>query len=237
MTPKVTFDDATRQQPSREYRGSFYKDASLSEEQASDDDAHPDSDSDDPIFHWDEEATLLSDLMEDGPTQNEDQHLDALVDSLQASFTDQGKLMKKEIAETLVPTHNHVKTVFQRLDKQVDTFYGQGISLFNTACKDIENTMYAQQVDFNEMHEKALAKIDKLLGELEAEYAQRDGLWIQLTESVNEIVTPVLSTIKDTPAKIERTVIKLEKHARTLENGSKDLNSVNKGLQDLLKGT
>jgi len=78
--------------------------------------------------------------------------LDTLADSLQTPFTDQGNILKKEIAETLVPTHNHVKAVFSILDKTVDPGFGQGICKFNEGCKKIEMSKLAQQDNFNEAH-------------------------------------------------------------------------------------
>ncbi|KAF8912056.1 hypothetical protein CPB84DRAFT_1841761 [Gymnopilus junonius] len=229
QAPHAHFDDAGRQ-TSRDFRHSPLIDTAHTECDPSDD-----SESDDSLFHWDEEATLLSDLMDEEPRQSDDQHLDALADSLQTHFTDHGKVIKKEIVKVLVPTHNHVKNVFRILDKNVDTYYGQGAATFNKACKEIEEVAYNQQNDLKNAHHTIKVKVEKMLEELRIEYATRDKLWTKLRESVNEIVTQSVSVVEDTPARIERTIAKTEKRAKDLE--AKDASSVKdlKGIQDLLE--
>ncbi|KAH9483898.1 hypothetical protein JR316_0003376 [Psilocybe cubensis] len=174
-------------------------------------DRDPDGDS---SFHWDEEATLLSELMETGPEQNGDEYLDAMVETLQAPFTDQGKRLKKEIAQTLVPTHNRVKAVIQVLEKNVDVTYGQGLALFNAACKDIEKSMYAQHIHMKEVYEEITGNIERAYKELEREYHERDELWLSIHSAVASIVTPALHNLKESPDRIESAITKLEKSAK-----------------------
>ncbi|KAF9567538.1 hypothetical protein CPC08DRAFT_703075 [Agrocybe pediades] len=196
-----------------------------------------DCDSDGSGFYWEEEDTLLTDLL-DGPLgRDKDQYLDALADSLQEPFHDQGHLLKKEIAETLVPTHNHVKNIFSTLEKSVDPVFGHGISKFNEGCKRMETTMLAQYNDLNDLHKAIQNKITKSLEELKVEYARRDELWINLKASIDAIVNPTLESISDSPAKLEQAIAKLDKQAKSLESRSKDRSSVKKGLQDLFKAS
>jgi len=74
--------------------------------------------------------------------------LDELAESLQDHFTLKGRCTKREIAGILVKTHNHVKVNCQLLDETVDPPFGGGVSLFNKACKAIEQTVQLEQVDF-----------------------------------------------------------------------------------------
>lgn len=129
-----------------------------------------------------------------------------MVETLQAPFTEQGKLLKKGIAQTLVPTHNRVKAVIQVLGKNVDVTYGQGLSLFNAACKDIERSMYAQHTDFKDVYERITVisfffiyahkpeltvilqgNIEDAYKELEREYLERDELWLSFHEAIESI--------------------------------------------------
>lgn len=73
--------------------------------------------------------------------------MESLVDSLQDSFNLYGKELKKEIAETLVPTVNHVKALYQVLDENVDTSFAKGIIVFNKACKETEAMAIKEQDD------------------------------------------------------------------------------------------
>ncbi|KAF8809082.1 hypothetical protein BYT27DRAFT_7188164 [Phlegmacium glaucopus] len=139
------------------------------------------------LFEWEEEATLLSDLMEEEPPQTADQRYDALVESLQDPFLNESKRLKKEIAGTLVPAANRVKVAYQRLDQHVDTAYGQGIVQFNKACTEIEETMSTEQTKFRKAYQSTQAKIDILFERLKKEYAVRDQLWVDVKKAIDEI--------------------------------------------------
>jgi hypothetical protein len=77
--------------------------------------------------------------------QPDDEELAALAESLQAPFQEEGKILKKEIADTFVPAVNHVKELYRVLEERVDTTFGQGIVLFNRACKQIEDAAIREQ--------------------------------------------------------------------------------------------
>ncbi|KAF8965316.1 hypothetical protein BDZ97DRAFT_1659260, partial [Flammula alnicola] len=143
--------------------------------------------SDDSAFYWEEEATLLSELMDDGLQETEDDELDKLVESLQVPFTEQGTHIKKQIAQTLVGTHKHVKNLYKLLDDNVDAYYGRGIHLFKMASTGIEATLYAEQADLRETYQATQRTIETLLEELKEEYAFRDKLWVTLKASIDEI--------------------------------------------------
>jgi len=68
-----------------------------------------------------------------------------LVNSLQPSFNQRGRELKKEIAETLVPTVNLVKGLYKKIETDVDISFGMGILMFNKACKEMEGISIKDQ--------------------------------------------------------------------------------------------
>ncbi|TFK42343.1 hypothetical protein BDQ12DRAFT_676038 [Crucibulum laeve] len=192
------------------------------------------SEEEDSFFHWEEESTLFSDLMDDNPYESDDGKLGALVDSLRAPFDEQGVQLKKEIAEAFVPTVNHVKARYEELHEQVDVPFGKGLFLFNKACKDMELAALKEQDELKSAHIASQKRIDELFKQLKEEYARRDQLWIDFEQELNELVEPVLETIQETPAKIERTIANFEKQSKTLEEEAKPVLDEKK-LKELLK--
>lgn len=83
----------------------------------------------------------------DRPEEDKDQRMESLANSLQNSFDICGRELKKEIAETLVPTVNHVKALYRVLDEKVDLSFGKGVIIFNTACKEAEAMAIKEQDD------------------------------------------------------------------------------------------
>ncbi|KJA27044.1 hypothetical protein HYPSUDRAFT_83948 [Hypholoma sublateritium FD-334 SS-4] len=191
----------------------------------------------DSTFHWEEEATLFSELMGDGMHQEEEHRLDDAIESLQAAFVEQGTQSKKQIAEILVGTHKHIRSMINLMDDNVDPYYGNGISLVKKGATGIERTTYAREIEIKEIYDATQRKIEMIFDELKAEYDVRDRLWAKLEASINEIANPLLESVKDTPAQVERTIAKLEKQLEVQSASSKAQNSTNKILQELLKGS
>lgn len=71
-------------------------------------------------------------------SEQEDDNYDEIVDLLQPAFDDHGRDLKREIAETLVPTVNRVKDLYGQIDSKVDVSFAKGIITFNNACKELE---------------------------------------------------------------------------------------------------
>lgn len=71
-------------------------------------------------------------------SEPEDDKYDVLVDMLQPAFNDRGRELKREIAETIVPTVNRVKDLYGQIDSKVDENFSKGIITFNNACKELE---------------------------------------------------------------------------------------------------
>jgi hypothetical protein len=84
-------------------------------------------------------------IINPSPKASADDRIENLANSLQTSFDLEGKQVKKEIAETLVPTVKHVKTLYRVLDDKVDIAFGKGLLTFNKACKDTEAMAIKEQ--------------------------------------------------------------------------------------------
>jgi len=78
--------------------------------------------------------------------------MEYLANSLQTSFDLEGKEVKKEIAETLVPTVNRVKALYGILDDEVDIAFGKGLLTFNNACKETEAMAIEEQDELKQAY-------------------------------------------------------------------------------------
>ncbi|KAF8236259.1 hypothetical protein L208DRAFT_1065706, partial [Tricholoma matsutake] len=143
-------------------------------------------DFEDSFFHWEEESTLFSDLMEEDPKAFTDDKIESLANSLQTSFDLEGKEVKKEIAETLVPTVNRVKALYGLLDDKVDTAFGKGLLIFNKACKDTEAMAIKEQDELKQVYMASQATIESLSAQLEEAYTHRAQLWIDFEKALDE---------------------------------------------------
>ena len=68
--------------------------------------------------------------------------------------------IKKEIAETFVPTVNYVKKFFKLLNEKVDTSMARGLLGFNNACKDVEALAMKELDDLKDA--QAAAQVDRI---------------------------------------------------------------------------
>lgn len=109
-----------------------------------------------PTFTWENEKTLVSDLLHDGypywsllqrflftccvsyEQEHEDVKLSSLADSIQAAFSVHSKELLDDVADTLVPAVNLVKHGHQVLNDQVDDSFALGVFEFDEACKKLE---------------------------------------------------------------------------------------------------
>ncbi|KAG5653709.1 hypothetical protein H0H81_011289 [Sphagnurus paluster] len=201
-----------------------------------------------PLFYWEEESTLFSDLLDSPcvffsqiarlsdrayrdkePKQHE---LNALVNSLQPSFDRRGRELKKEIAETLVPTVNRVKGLYRKIDTDVDRGIGKGIIFFNDACKELEALAIRDHDELKELRKIAQCNIEILFGQLAEAYKTREHLWIEFEKAMEAIVNPTIERLKALPSNIEHLITGLEKQARNLEKD--DTNAAEKKIKGLL---
>ncbi|EKM82427.1 hypothetical protein AGABI1DRAFT_82209 [Agaricus bisporus var. burnettii JB137-S8] len=181
-------------------------------------DDQPESDNDDDAyFHWEEEDTLFSDLLEQAAPESGNSDLVALAQSLQKPFDDESRQLKKEIAATFVPLVNKIKGIYATLDETVDLPFGAGLLLFNDGCKGIEKSTSSNMELLQRLQAEHRTRVGGVLERLEEEYARRERLWVDFQKSMDALVNPVIEMLNETPARLERTIGSMEKQARVLE--------------------
>ncbi|KAJ3567720.1 hypothetical protein NP233_g6175 [Leucocoprinus birnbaumii] len=180
-------------------------------------DEEPGSD-DDAYFHWEEEATLFSDLLEEATSESSDADLIKLAESLQVPFDEEARKLKRDISG-LVPVVNRIRAVFSDLERTVDISSGAGILALNDACRELEGIINTQHHWVQRHQSEYRAAVAEHLGVLEEEYARRDQLWVDFEKDMNELVNPVLEMLNEAPAKMERTITSIEKESRNVEKG------------------
>ncbi|KAF7440603.1 hypothetical protein PC9H_000949 [Pleurotus ostreatus] len=175
------------------------------------------SESEDELFQWEEEETLVNALINDGaPVHLENQSLMTLVDSLQTSFAAQGTKVLHGLAQNLVPAAKRVKEVHRALEQGIDLMYAQGLLTFDNACQSAEAAATQQEGQLLRSYSEAQTNLQSLFDELEGLYAQRKELWKTLEDNMERIDTPIRNDLKDLPARLERTMTELEKRSKSL---------------------
>ncbi|TFK30196.1 hypothetical protein FA15DRAFT_684438 [Coprinopsis marcescibilis] len=193
------------------------------------------SDDEEIDFNFNEEQSVFSYLMDEGPKPSDEDRLDALVDSLKGPFQDKGGQLKKDVACSIAPAIRMVSKAHHVLQTKVDTDYVKGIATFNSACRNIEAVSLAEYEELTESYEKTRANLANLMKQLKAEYAHRDSLWADLERKIDEIADPALAELEDLPAQIERIIAKLDRAYDTMQNQNKDSSVFSeKKIRDLL---
>ncbi|KAF4576662.1 hypothetical protein EYR40_000909 [Pleurotus pulmonarius] len=173
--------------------------------------------SEDELFQWEEEETLVNALINDGaPVHLENQSIMTLVDSLQTSFATQGTKVLHGLAQNLVPAAKRVKEVHRALEQGIDPMYAQGLLTFDNACQSAEATSTQQEGQLLRSYTEAQTNLQRLFDELDVLYVQRKELWKTLEDNMERIDTPIRNDLKDLPARLERTVTELEKRSKSL---------------------
>ncbi|KAG6854573.1 hypothetical protein C0991_004909 [Blastosporella zonata] len=151
-------------------------------------------------------------------TSDPDEHgYDDLVDSLQGAFDDRGRELKREIAETLVPTVNRVKGLYEQIGTDVDDTFGKGIIVFNNACKELEALAMRDEDDIKDTLAQLQRTNKELFEQLKDAYTTRNRLWADFEKALKATVDPTLKALRALPANVERTIGSIEKRARQLE--------------------
>ncbi|KAF8637400.1 hypothetical protein AX17_002895 [Amanita inopinata Kibby_2008] len=227
-------EERLRRLPPRSYHGEdkTYYDEEDDVLEVSESESNGEGDS----FHWEEERTLFSDLMEDADTKvHVNDKVTDLVNSLQYAFDDVCIELKRDTARAFVPTVNHIKECYRCFDEQ-DRSYGKGVLALNTNFKEHEIMVVKEEDELKEMYNSAQNKINDLLHQLEQAYTDRDRLWTRLQGNMEEIVAPVAEMVKLTPANVERTIGGLEKKSKAAERDEGNSSILTEGqLKDLLK--
>ncbi|KAF8891260.1 hypothetical protein BD779DRAFT_1670895 [Infundibulicybe gibba] len=153
----------------------------------------------------------------------EEEDLSHLAESLQAGFEHRGWQLKKEIADTFVPTVNRVKKLYCVIDDKVDLSFGQGLVMYNTACKDAEAASEQDQDDFQRTYNHHRDKIKDLFAKLEDAYAAHARLGPEFDAALCAIIDPALDVLENAPQKWEQTIAHLEKRSNLLEKTDSEL--------------
>ncbi|KAG6910291.1 hypothetical protein DXG01_011688 [Tephrocybe rancida] len=169
------------------------------------------------LFIWEEESTLFSDLLDASSSEPEDHGYDDLVDALQPAFDERGRELKREIAETLVPTVNRVKGLYERISTNVDEGFGRGIIIFNNACKELEALAMRDEDEIKDAWAQLQRSNKELFAQLKDAYTTRERLWSGFEKELKETVEPTLEALRAVPANVECIIGNLEKQARQLE--------------------
>ena len=73
------------------------------------------------------------------------------MDSLQVAFHGESVELKKDIAQTFVPTGNLIKKCYRTFEEQ-DEEYGKGVLMLNTVLKEYEIMSVATEDKLKEVH-------------------------------------------------------------------------------------
>ncbi|KAJ3826440.1 hypothetical protein F5880DRAFT_1544763 [Lentinula raphanica] len=185
-----------------------------------------------PTFTWEDEKTLVSDLLHTGNEQDSEYvKINSLADSIQAAFSVQSQDLLDDIADTLVPAVNCVKHGHQVLNNQVDDSFAVGILEFDEACKKLEAITITSHNELKKAYRVSQARNQEMLKQLEEAYARRDKLWADFEAALDEILTPAMESVKSLPSRMERTIATLEKQSKQI---GKDGGSKEKYLKGLL---
>ena len=128
---------------------------------------------------------------------------------LQPSFDAHGRALKKEIANTFVPTVNNVRILHHVLDDKVDVAYEKGVVDLNDACKGLEAMAIKEQDELKDACERSKVglgpifefivqdinskfkrNIEHLFGRLKAAYSRREQLLADYERAVDAIGAP-----------------------------------------------
>ncbi|KAJ3902854.1 hypothetical protein F5879DRAFT_198670 [Lentinula edodes] len=178
-----------------------------------------------PTFTWENEKTLVSDLLHDGYEQeHEDVKLSSLADSIQAAFSVHSKELLDDVADTLVPVVNLVKHGHQVLNDQVDDSFAVGVLEFDEACKKLEAVTISSHNELKKAYRTSQARVQDLLKQLEEACTRRDRLWVDFEAALDDILNPATNSLKTLPIRMERTIATLEKQSKQIgkDNGSKE---------------
>ncbi|KAJ4483083.1 hypothetical protein C8J55DRAFT_454035 [Lentinula edodes] len=185
-----------------------------------------------PTFTWENEKTLVSDLLHDGYEQeHEDVKLTSLADSIQAAFSVHSKELLDDVADTLVPAVNLVKHGHQVLNDQVDDSFALGVFEFDEACKKLEAVTISSHNELKKAYRTSQARVQDLLKQLEEACTRRDRLWVDFEAALDDILNPATNSLKTLPIRMERTIATLEKQSKQI---GKDSGSKEKYLKGLL---
>ncbi|KAF9030821.1 hypothetical protein BDZ89DRAFT_1064381 [Hymenopellis radicata] len=198
-----------------------------------DDDVEDENDGDRSFFPWEDERTLVADLLHQDAEEDEsdDEKLVQLVDSIQTSFSKYSKALLGDVADTLVPAVNHVKQAHHILNERVDRDYGIGILDFNEACVKMERLTISEYEEVHNAYEASKKRIADLREDLKNAYSRREQLWEDFEKKFDTILQPGLEILKELPAQMERAIIDVDKQSKKIH---KNDTGSDKTIKDIL---
>lgn len=185
------------------------------------------------LFHWEDEKTLVSDMMNDGQStgeESEDSKLNSLAESIQDSFSLYSKELIDDIADTLVPAVNRVKQAHNVLNREMDGEFAEGLHHFVHGCRAMEDVTTPECDRVREVYCGSQARIKLLFNRLHDTCMRRDQLWKDLEMGLEEIINPSKEKIKTLTTHVERAIANLEKQSKQI--AQKD----NGGTEKMYKG-
>ncbi|KAF8921019.1 hypothetical protein CPB85DRAFT_1268969 [Mucidula mucida] len=198
-----------------------------------DEDEHDENDADRSFFPWEDERTLIADLLHEDAEEDEsdDEKLVQLVDSIQTSFSQHSKALLGDVADTLVPAVNHVRQAHHILNERVDRDYGAGILDFNEACVKMERLTIAEYEEVHNTYEASKKRIADLRRDLKDAYSRREQLWEDFEKNFDTILQPGFDILQELPAQMERAIADVDKQSKKMH---KNDTGSDKTIKDIL---
>ncbi|TFK76232.1 hypothetical protein BDN72DRAFT_830781 [Pluteus cervinus] len=184
------------------------------------------------LFHWEEEDTLFSDLMNEHP-ESEDTQLDHLAETLQITFAGLSTTLKKEMASAFVPSVNTVKRDHKTLDEVVDRTYLSGLTKFNKTGKNTELNATKDYEELRLAYTQIQSERAELLKDLEDVYAARAQLWLDLESKLTTKADAMRKEFNALPDLVEDAIAAMEKQSKRLEMADSSA-QVDKKIKGLL---
>uniref|UniRef100_D8PSU3 Uncharacterized protein n=1 Tax=Schizophyllum commune (strain H4-8 / FGSC 9210) TaxID=578458 RepID=D8PSU3_SCHCM len=207
--------------PRRPRKSSAHYRSALDETLFGDGDA---SDDDIPrLFQWEDEKTLVSDLMHHSTARHDpnDARYAETLEQLHQLFRDQDYALVDDMAKALFPAVDTVKRCHAHAKEEIDETFARGMTEFNDACKSVEAVTVED-----------LKLLPSLFEQLDAAYAKRKQLWkdfkqdfnvicwflllLALLTSLTGLVGAAEDQLKTLPAQFERTCAALDKESKKL---------------------
>ncbi|KAH7341075.1 hypothetical protein B0J17DRAFT_653977 [Rhizoctonia solani] len=161
-----------------------------------DEDSNQDSENEQSDEIWEDERTLIDDLMGfDDQYVNHDKakRQEALTDTLKAHFSTLSISIRQDLLDGVTPVIDNITTTNAILHKGPDNEYRDGLVAFNHAAENTIATHRSLTEQFGELKDQSLTRLKSIVGRIETE---RD-LRAELCESFNAQYREICSRIQE----------------------------------------
>ncbi|KAI0705939.1 hypothetical protein BC835DRAFT_1409995 [Cytidiella melzeri] len=193
------------------------------------------------MMEWDEETTLVALLQEDGNVEEEvEEDVIGLVEKLRAPMNAQSQELKRYMQDTIVPVLRDVKEVHDVLEEEVSTpaavdlAYGTGLLAFDEVCKRVEALSLRTEDEIRTGYIDTQKEIKNLVAQLTDAYRNRDALWTDLEENLENCAQRARKALENIPESVEDIIARLEKKSKDAEKNVNSQATKQKMLKDLL---